>query len=320
MLNWNILKSKIRITDLTVECPVLGCGRHVERQRHVFRAEPQFQCTDHGIFISPSTWEYPNETDNLLWKGPEDMALLRDIKGKKRESRMARDNSEDALTWNVWRYLESAGLADGFLSRHHGTPVTDSELVYWSWSQREHSDKDLLNRARLEFGETVKRGSEPDLIVMTDKVLFFIEAKLGASNDTIPSKGSRGDLYCSGVDGWYDKVFTSDFDTIAREHKKYELLRFWLLGSWMAKVTGVNFHLVNLVPADSEGDIEERFKPFIVEDATRRFSRLTWEEIYRFIKTEVPDDLDGRRKTVLDYMENKTVGYRNGVLKRAFRA
>ena len=32
--------------------------------------------------------------------------------------------------------------------------------------------------------------------------------------------------------GWYQNVFASDFDVLALDYKKYELLRFWLLGSW----------------------------------------------------------------------------------------
>ena len=63
----------------------------------------------HGIYISPSTFEYADEFDNLLWHDPADRELLAAFKPFKRESRLARDNSEDALTWNVFRYLEKSG-------------------------------------------------------------------------------------------------------------------------------------------------------------------------------------------------------------------
>ena len=46
---------------------------------------------------------------------------------------------------------------------------------------------DLLNKARIEFGETIARGSEPDVIIRTENALYFIEAKLTATNNTEPS-------------------------------------------------------------------------------------------------------------------------------------
>lgn len=97
------LKARITVTDSTVECPVKDCTAIVERQRGSFTLDRRFHCTKHMIYISPSTFEYQREADNLLWRDPEDLALLQGIRVVKRESRMARDNSEDALIWNVFR-------------------------------------------------------------------------------------------------------------------------------------------------------------------------------------------------------------------------
>ena len=105
MLGIEELKECIEITDSTVECPVKGCSEKVERQRGVFKREDRFRCPVHNIYISPSTFEYQSELDNLLWKDEVDLDLLKRIKKVKRESRIARDNSEDAVTWNVFRFL-----------------------------------------------------------------------------------------------------------------------------------------------------------------------------------------------------------------------
>ena len=96
MLGIHDLKPKISITPATGECPVKGCCRSVERQRRSFRREERFQCPDHKIYISPSTFEYAREGDNLLWHNRVDLDLLEAAKTVKRESRIARDNSEDA--------------------------------------------------------------------------------------------------------------------------------------------------------------------------------------------------------------------------------
>ena len=98
--------------------------------------------------------------------------------------------------------------------------------------------------------------------------------------------------------------------------KKYELLRFWLLGTWMAKQQGLNFYLVNLVLSEREKDIENIFKGHIRETERRKFLRITWEDIYRYIF----DSNSSRDKDIiLNYFRNKTIGYnREGKLQRAF--
>jgi len=307
MLGARDLKAKISVTDTKVDCPVKGCHEAIKRQRKYFRREPQYQCPSHGIYISPSTFEYENELDNLLWKDSEDLALLKRIKSVKRESRMARDNSEDALTWNAFRYLEKNGQTSEFLSWLVGFPVRNPETIYWSYSQKVGGVYPSLARAREEFGESPQRSSEPDLIISSDSALFFVEAKLTAANETTPSNKDNTKRYLTGGDEWYRKVFNSDYETIAIKDRKYELMRFWLLGSWMAAQQGYKFFLLNLVRAKRDKDIEHYFMPHLRRNAQRDFLRTTWEDLFRFIYENVSPDQ--RRNVVLDYYENKTIGY-----------
>lgn len=110
------LKPKIKHTSKTVECPVLGCNHHVPRMTRADKKTKQlFLCKQHGIFITPSTFIYMNESDNLLWKGKNAAALLKAIHGKKVESRIAHDNSEDAVTWNVFYHLYSQHILADYL-------------------------------------------------------------------------------------------------------------------------------------------------------------------------------------------------------------
>jgi hypothetical protein len=345
MLGIQDLKPKITITPTTVECPVKGCSRSVDRQRRSFRREERFQCPDHKIYISPSTFEYASEEDNLLWHDKADLDLLKSTKKVKRESRIARDNSEDALTWNTFRYLEKTNQLANFLfcvtqgfektnqlanSPSHVTQPNHScaELVYWSYSQKEqgawhelnNARKEQrawreLNNAREEFGENLQRGSEPDLIAVTDKALFFIEAKLTATNDTSPSDPNNRKKYLTGGNEWHRRVFKPDFNTVAVRAKKYELYRFWLLGSWLAKEMERDFYLLNIVLSERDPDIEAQFNPHI-QDSQRKFKRLSWEGIYSYIAKNVPDS--GDKRILSAYFQGKTIGYSNGKLQKAF--
>lgn len=317
MLGMEELKENIEITETTVECPVKGCIEKVERQREAFKREKRFKCPEHNIYISPTTFEYQSEADNILWKEKDDLNLLNQIKAVKRESRFARDNSEDAVTWNVFRFLERNDLIDSILSSIINFPLKSSELIYWSYSQKENSSWSELNKAREEFGEEIKRSSEPDVIIKTDNTLLFIEAKLTAGNETIPSVMSNSKRYETGGDNWFSKVFKSDYKTVAIVKKKYELLRFWLLGTWVAKQQDLDFYLVNLVLSERGKDIEAIFKRHLYENQRRKFIRITWEDIYHQISNS--DLLRIDKDTMIKYFRNKTIGYDgNGKLQKAF--
>lgn len=271
MLGINDLKDKIRISEKKVECPVKGCDELVERQRNVFRREKYFQCPRHKIYISPSTFEYETEQDNLLWFDEADKDLFTQISEVKRESRFARDNSEDALTWNVFRFLDKKGLIPNVISQLSDRKSNDSELIFWSYSTKEKTSWSMLNKARIEFGETMARGSEPDVIIRTENTLYFIEAKFMATNNTRPSNPDDRKKYETGGNNLFQKIFTSDYGTIAINEEKYELMRFWLFGSWIAEQLDLEFCLVNLVLSEREKDIENSFKAHIVADRGKVF-------------------------------------------------
>ena len=317
MLGIKELKGSIEITEPTIECPVKGCSERVERQREVFKRKERFKCLKHNIYISPSTFEYKGELDNLLWKDKADLDLLKKMKTVKRESRIARERSEDAVTWNVFRFLERNNLVERILGSIIGVTLKSSQITYWSYSQRENSSWSELNKARKEFDEKEERGSEPDIIIKTNTALFFIEAKLTAGNETVPSDMDNSKRYETGGDNWFSKVFKSNYQTVAIVEKKYELLRFWLLGTWIAKQQDLNFYLVNLVLSERDKNIGAIFKRHIYENQRMKFIRISWEDIYQQI---LNSGLSGRDKDkIIEYFKNKTIGYdSNGKLQKAF--
>ncbi len=311
------LKQHIRVMDDTVECPVKKCGYYVKRQRTSFKRDLEFYCSDHGIYISPSTFEYGDIKDNLLWKDVDDLQLLENIFKVKRECRMTRNNSEDALSWNIFRYLEKTNQLDWYLSIISGKKIENSKILYWSFSQDERSNYFLLKKASKEFGEITNRGSEPDIIVLSKNDLFFIEAKFTATNKTRPSNLIDTKKYIQGGDNWYHQVFHANYKEVAIDRQKYELMRFWFLGSWIAKEVEFDFHLVNLVLEDREHDIEADFLPLINQNNHREFSRQSWESIYQLLKDN--PIIDEKKRVLLSYFENMTMSYpKNGELQKAF--
>jgi hypothetical protein len=301
------LKTKLNVTESQVSCPVRDCQRQVERQRKVFRREDRFFCSDHRIYISPSTFEYEKEGENIL----SDFPLLRTHMTSKRESRIARDNSEDAVTWNVFRFLERQDLLLPYLSGMSDTPLREAKSIYWSHDLETSRPWNPLWEARQVFEGDPSKGSEPDLIVLTDRILFFIEAKLTASNKTVPSHSNYPKQYISGGDGWWNNAFApgADYGQIAEGAMKYELMRFWLLGTWMAKQLDLDFMLINLVRDASEKDIEARFRKYLRVETAKRFKRSSWEEIYWFIRANAREGSE--KDKIIHYFNYKAVGYQH---------
>jgi len=312
------LKSILTITDSEVSCPFHDCQCMVKRQRRTFTCKPEFHCDKHEIFISPSTFEYDSPKSNILW----DYDCLT-ANTSKRESRIRRDNSEDAVTWNVFRYLERQDLLLPYLSdlvKDSKIHLTQAKAIYWSHDRDTNQPWKWLMDARKTFELVPAKGSEPDLIVLTDKILFIIETKMMAKNNTQPSNPKSMEKYVNGGNRWWKTAFVdgADYDQIAVHEKKYELMRFWLLGTWMAKQLNVDFRLINLLRGqdEEEKDIEDRFRKFLPIQSQANFRRVTWENIYKFIQGQPQQSLE--KDTIQRYFKEKTVGYRDGTLQKAF--
>jgi hypothetical protein len=62
-------------------------------------------------------------------------------------------------------------------------------------------------------------------------------------------------------------------------------------------------------------DIEECFKKHIKDDLGRKLLGTTWESIYRLTSSK---GISNDKEMMLRFFENKTLGYRKGVLQKAF--
>ena len=176
-----------------------------------------------------------------------------------------------------------------------------------------------LARAREEFGEKAAQGSEPDLIIETNGNIYFIETKLDSGNKTKPGKPDNKKKYETGGNNWFNEAFKSgvDFDKVANAESFYELMRFWLMGTWISNSQmDRNFYMINLVLGKKERDVEHQFGRHIGYNETRVFKRLTWEQIYSLIERLAPPE---GKKEILGFFHGKTLGYNSsGVLQRAF--
>ena len=287
------LKKKIEIEEDTIICPIIGCENQVKKMTkgvlksldaYLEKGESnrekfdQYLCKEHKIYITPTTFIYEDLRDNLLWYDADKDFLDKIIAAKRIKAQLHHDKSEDAVSWNVFRFLERTKLLPGFLERLHNSPVKSPEVIYWSYSQSQQKVWNELEKTRAEFGESPQRSSEPDLVVKSDDVLFFIEAKLTApnkidfnKNHTAEDRAERVRRYSKG-----DYFLNQPVENIM-DAGYYQLMRFWLIGALIADNKNLNFYLLNLVRKNEEKDIESEFGKYIKQNEKRKFMRVTWE-------------------------------------------
>jgi hypothetical protein len=278
----------------------------VERQRRKFIKEERFRCPQHGIYISASTFEYEDYLENVLPGDPEDRDLLKRVFRVKREQRLGRERSEDALTFNVFRTLEREGLLGDVVGAISGHSEHDSVISYWSLSTETGKLHDGLAAAKAKFGEKDRHGTEPDVIIETGSTLLLIEAKVDSANETTPSRPSALGTYSTAAECWYGNVFTSLAEEVATRQRLYQLMRLWLLGTWMADQCGRRFVLVSLTPEACEKDIATRFGAHIVASDKQQFVRHTWEQIRERFRPA--KHMRGVARLV-GYLDHKSSGY-----------
>jgi hypothetical protein len=317
MYDARTLKPRIHADAHKVECPVLGCTTRVVRQRSVFRRDDEFQCAEHAIYISAGTHEHADYTANLLLADSENVQLLQRLFGQKREStRLGRERSEDALTFNVFRGIERAGELDAAMSVVAGCAVRGSSASYWALDSVTGRAHALLSEARTTFHEVPDRGTEPDILIESDDTVFLIEAKLASSNSTKPTHLRSVASYERAASGWFASVFSTGGETVAVQEKLYQLMRLWLLGTWMADRAGKKFVLVSLCGARAGENSGERFGKHLVQTDSRRFVCSTWEQLRELCRSKSGEP---SLVTLVEYLDHKTLGYdAKGALQLAF--
>lgn len=316
------------VSEDTVRCHVAGCTVEVPRQRQHFRVREEYLCPVHGIYLSPSTFQYRDRYRNLLWCDDEDRHCLRTMESVKRTmERLGRERDEDALGWNVTRAFEREGrlrVLAGLLTGedHSGLPRGEPQAIYWATDTSGGGRWGRLKQAQGQFEEVPNRGTEPDVaLYWPGQHLVFVEAKFCAPNRTTPSakpeeEDPRPRTY--GEHMHFARVFTACYHQIAVRSKLYQLMRLWLLGSWLAEDEDARFHLVNLVRWQDERDVEDRFASrYCCQLPGRHFRRATWESIWDALPASGLSDQSVL--TLGGYLANKSCGYDgDGRLQRAF--
>lgn len=302
-------------------CPIIGCDTVIAAYpslKNPHNNESNF-CAKHGIYCRKNTYIYKEKTDNLITS----INSFKDIFEKKDNAkydvdRIGYENSEDALSWNVFVTLQKAGELKAIATLISGKPCEEEpELILWGYSLSNGSTIEELKCFKKKFESSISVQTEPDIILKTTNEVFLIEAKFCSPNSrkeisvwkdkeidgrTKKEYGSYNIRY----KGLIDEVLNRD--VIERQDKFCsQLVRYALYAHDAYR--DENYYIANLLPViHKEIDlIEGEFNPYLKKGT---FKTITWEAIYKKL-----EDLKSHPEiiTLKRYLQEKTAN-----LKKAF--
>ncbi|MFZ0797107.1 MAG: hypothetical protein WCA13_15940 [Terriglobales bacterium] len=256
-------------------CPVRGC----------VEASP---CPTHHIAVHSTrgghTYIYDDRYRNLLWADTNDRLHLEAILRGKRESRMGYEHSEDAVTWNVFRFFERHECLAPAMRTICPRPESEPLTIFWTT----HEDR-LWEPYRLcsdQIPEKATARSESDLILLWEhKLLVIVEAKFRSPNRSDKAKREdelrKSRPYIAHASRYLNREGAED----AVRCGWYELLRNWALGTTLKDTLGCEaFVLVNLVRKRHEKEHGENPRRDFAESACAltpdsRFVVAYWEDL-----------------------------------------
>jgi hypothetical protein len=310
--------------DLDHCCPIKGCDTRIDEYPSMEKPRNSY-CQKHKIYCRRNTYIYEEKVDNLII----DKELFENVFEKQNNGKydrekkydtkkMGHENSEDALTWNVFVTLQKAGGLKAVASLISDKSCEEElELILWGYSLKDGLLIKELKSFREKFESQIGVPTEPDIILKTANEVFLIEAKFCSSNSRkdisvwrdkeIDGRTKKEyDSYKIRYGGLIDEVLNKDI--IERQNKFCsQLVRYALYANYAYK--DKSYYIVNLLPKMHKeiSLIKEEFKPYLKKN---NFKTITWEDIY-----EALENLKGEPEIIVlrKYLQEKTAN-----LKKAF--
>lgn len=300
------------------ECTL--CGAIRELGEHCANGHPEVE-------IHTQTYVYTDYRNNLI-VDPDNVAIRRKAE---RDPRIAHENSEDALTWNVFRGLQYLKALDGASTQLFGTtgPV---EAYFWTLSAKGETWQPLLQIFGVLEAHISPQGqrSEPDLVLVNEKGrrVVFVEAKFGASvrertppdwflaRDGVHTPEYRDRILANYQKGDPDRTLFASELPLAQVISEgfYQLMRHALFANYITRNggrRGWQWTLCNLISPSANPDQPAQCRAFQMLLAPRwreQYRFLIWRDVYEAVPIAARRSTadGGLQQSLADYLGNKT--------------
>jgi restriction endonuclease-like protein len=312
------------------ECPINGCNN-----------KSIDICDEHGPEVHRKTFVYYNgitahercqaRLRNFLPGGRD---FLQDCilqnKKKAETHRLGSENSEDALTWNVFGEIHRRGLLHLPYAFLTGEDAEAGQVKLFLWgleidfASNSAIPCECLKKVREDLEKGIRRFlTEPDIMLLGPSQLVLIEAKFTSGNTVcVDGKDADGEKprsrealiqrYIEKNTLWQPVLCREDVG----EKVLSQLLRMIVFASTMAQMLKKEWKLVNLV-SRTQWENHARNAAYDYQDPTDcipanvqdHFQFLYWEQLYDAVLARDP-----RAREIAEYMRRKSAN-----LSRAFK-
>lgn len=229
---------------------------------------------------------------------------------KKAETfRLGHENSEDAVSWNVFRALQEADRLPLAVEALTGIR-TDAEIELMLWGRRiglhDTAPTTELGHALNALEPTHSQQTEPDVVLrLADWGWIFIEAKLASTTTTYAAKPSKlkswVTTYADASPGLFSAAAleSATADTFPEQLLRNVAVANAALGS------GEQAVVVALVREQYAAAVDDWAQDFLLPDSPVSTGSATWEQLY----AALPPD-DHRLASLRNYLMHKSVGLR----------
>jgi len=258
---------------------------------------------------------YADHKDNIIVDPAHPILLWKANKDKLRPSwfsldvqrgfpeglpKIASQHSEDALTWNVFRTLQSNDRIQRFTDIF--APRLDIYKI-WFWGhdadmQTQEIDPEIqecLNQMEPWGKNGIKQQTEPDVILRGKSHVVMVECKLGRPGEKVKAwqrgrSGMRSE-YLTFMDSLKLKLFADSFHYERHGNRFYQLFRNYLLSAALALRWETQFSLVAIVNelnSNLEGHShQDEFNSFrsVLAEPSNTFL-ITWQQVWNALPRE----------------------------------
>jgi hypothetical protein len=304
------------LNEAGLVCPLVG-HEHGPLPWRIY-AKREKATEPHGSpaisFRASPTFIYEQPLDNFIVGHQMIRQALAGAWGKAETWRLGFENSEDALSWNVFRSLQESGHLR-LAARLLGGVDTAEEPELYLWGRRIGLDTvgewANLTKIRDELEPrppNLARGrrhhqTEPDVVLHVGGWgWIFIEAKLASKTDTYKTDRveewiGRYSVPCPGV---FNEVAIRGVESAQFPQQLLRNIAF----AYRMRERAEQAVVVALVRESDKTEIASWVTQCLMSDVPVPFRRGTWEGFYRALP------VDPSVKLLRDYLESKSVGLR----------
>lgn len=310
----SFFRNDLQKSRLPFRCPIKDCHSHTFKVP--FQKYQVPFCPEHGLRIHRNGFVYYNGTStaalalatkrNLMFYGDYYIGNLLSNGHKMESGRLCYENSEDAVTFNVFTELLRDKDSLRRLVAHITNLKIDRDVELYLWGGRIDLNNNIfepykpLGHVRDCLERDIKRfKTEPDImLVVPGKVIVCIEAKFGSKNpvakDMLEEHGEKPKDVNRLLNRYYkgsplmEGILVNPDSMPKPLHE--QIFRNIVFCASMAKEADIkewyvanlrNQHLMNMRRGKPEGmPIKRNVISMLQPTHKHRFTHLTWEDIY----------------------------------------